>query len=210
MRDMSIQFLAVALILFLRLCTAQSTAGAASATPSEDSVPAPTFHAGTSLVLVDVIAQNQKTGIPVNTLQQQDFRLFDNNHEVSIATFDSGAHYGTRPVALWFVLICNEKNNGPHGEYASGGFLGKEIVFRPALNDLDKRDSVGVAHWCDNGDATLDLKPTLDGDAAIAALGQVLKPFDYDTPPPSQRRKGELALQKMVRLIIDDAHARNP
>jgi hypothetical protein len=45
---------------------------------------------------------------------------------------------------------------------------------------------------------------------AISVLSQVLKPFNFDTPPPSQRRKGELALQRMIRLIIDDAHQRNP
>src|SRR5689334_13115450 len=104
----------------------------------------PVFHAGTSLVLVDVIAQDRKTGIPLNSLRKEDFRLFDDKKEVSIGTFDSGAHFNTRPIALWFVVLCNEKNNGPHGEEASGSFLGKEALFRPALDGLDKNDRVGV------------------------------------------------------------------
>ena len=185
------------------------------ASPSEPAaVPelssTPVFHTGTSLVLVDLIAQNPKTGMPLNTLLSQDFRLFDNNKEVPITTFDSGSHFSTRPIALWFVVICNEKNNGPHGEYASGGFSGKESLFRPALDDLDKNDRVGVAHWCDNGDAQLDLPPTQNREATISALAEALKPLDFDTPPPSKRRKGELALQQLIRLIIADAHGRNP
>jgi hypothetical protein len=89
-----------------------------------------------SLVLVDVIVQNSKTGLPVNTLHHEDFRLLDNGHEVPVATFDSGAHYGTRPIALWFVVICNEKNNGPNGEFASGGFLASNKLDFAALIPL--------------------------------------------------------------------------
>jgi hypothetical protein len=168
------------------------------------------FHVATSLVLVDVLAQNPKNQLPVNTLSKEDFRLFDNKQEVPITTFDSGAHFSTRPIALWFVVICNEKNNGPNGQEASGLFTGKESLFRPALNGLDKNDRVGVAHWCDNGDAVLDLEPTHDADAAIRKLGEVLQPFDFDTPPTSQRRLGELTLQRLVRLVIEDAQKQNP
>jgi hypothetical protein len=202
------------LVWLLALCQPMLWSQAITTQPEATTDPqpgsTPVFHTGTSLVLVDLIAQNPKTGMPLNTLLSQDFRLFDNNKEVPITTFDSGSHYSTRPIALWFVVICNEKNNGPHGEYASGGFLGKESLFRPALDDLDKNDRVGVAHWCDNGDARLDLPPTQNRDSAISALAEALKPFDFDTPPPSKRRPGELALQKLIRLIIADAHGRNP
>jgi len=176
---------------------------------TEENAP-PVYHSGTSLVLVDVIAQNGKTGIPLNTLHKEDLRLFDNNHEVSVTTFDSGARYDTRPIGLWFVVICNEKNNGSKGQQASGSFLGKEMLFRPALDSLDKNDRVGVAHWCDNGEARLDLQLTQNRDEAISALANELKPFDYDTPPPRERRLGELTLQRLLRLIIDDARERNP
>jgi hypothetical protein len=162
------------------------------------------------LVLVDVIAQDPKTSLPLSKLAKEDFRLFDDNKEVEITTFDSGAHYNTRPIVLWFVVICNEKNNGPHGEQASGSFLGKEALFRPALDGLDKNDRVGVAHWCDNGEARLDLQASDNRDAAISSLGELLKPFDFDTPPANERRLGELTLQRLLRLIIEDAHQRNP
>src|SRR5437660_12901277 len=65
----------------------------------------PLFRAGTSLVLVDVIAQDPKTGLPLNQLAKEDFRVFDNGHEVPIGTFDSGTHYNVRPIALWFIVI---------------------------------------------------------------------------------------------------------
>ncbi len=171
---------------------------------------APTFRASTSLVLVDVLALNLKTGLPVTTLKREDFRISDNGHEVPIATFDSGATLSTRPLALWFVVICNEGNKGLRGERASGWFSGKEALFRPALNDLGKDDTAGVAHWCDEGTAQVDLRPTPDRDAVIGNLTQVLQPIAYQAPPDTQMRVGELTLQRLVRLIIDDAHHANP
>ena len=171
---------------------------------------APTFRASTSLVLVDVLALNPKTGLPLTTLKREDFRISDNGHEVPLATFDSGATLSTRPLALWFVVICNEGNKGLRGERASGWFSGKETLFRPALDDLAKDDTAGVAHWCDEGTAQLDLRPTPDRDAVIAKLAQVLQPMAYQAPPDTQMRVGELTLQRLVRLIIDDAHHANP
>jgi len=179
---------------------------------AEDS-GSPVFRTKVHLVLVDVIARNSKTGLPANTLRRENFRIFDDQHEVAIAAFDSGASYGTRPIALWFVVICNEPSKsqyGYHAELASGRFVGKEMLFRPALDDLDKRDRVGVAHWCDNGEAQLDLLPTEAKDAAISKLAEVLKPDSsriYKTDP---NRTGELTLQRLMRLIVEDAHQRNP
>jgi hypothetical protein len=61
-----------------------------------------------SLLLVDVISQDPKSGPPVRDFQKKDFRMFDNRHEIPIATFYAGARYATRPVTLWLVVICNE------------------------------------------------------------------------------------------------------
>ena len=102
--------------------------------------------------MLDVIAQDPKTGLPLDNLGREDFQIFDNKIPVPIATFDSEKRYETRPIALWLVVICNEQNQGL---IRSGAFVGHEPLFRSALNDLDKRDSVGVAHWCDNGDAAV-------------------------------------------------------
>lgn len=76
--------------------------------------PAPTFHASSFLVLLDVIAQDPKTGLPLDNLGREDFRVFDNNILVPIATFDTGKHYETRPIALWLVVILQRAESGAH------------------------------------------------------------------------------------------------
>src|SRR5580704_10762866 len=91
------------------------------------SAQAPTIRVQSSLVLVDVISQDLKSGLPIRDFKKEDFRIFDNRHEVPIATFDAGAD--TRPIALWLVVICNE--GGVVG--ASAEFMGKESLFRSAL-----------------------------------------------------------------------------
>ena len=176
----------------------------------DEEKPSFTLKTTARLVLVDVLAQDSKTGRPMNALKREDFRVLDNHKEISISTFDSGANFSTRPLALWFVVICNERGRGPKGEFASGWFSGKEGLFRPALNDLDKGDRVGVAHWCDEGTAEIDLRPTQDRDAAISTLAKTLLPLEYEGPPAGKSRGGELTLQRLVRLIIDDAHHANP
>jgi hypothetical protein len=132
-----------------------------------------------SLVLVDVITQDSKSGLPVRDFRKEDFRVLDNGQEVRVATFDAGAQFDTRPVALWLVVICNE---GGKSEFeASGGFAGKESLFRSSLDHLEKHDTVGVAHWCDNGEAQLDLLPTEDRDSAIHTLAEALKPIPFQS-----------------------------
>src|SRR5437762_8879671 len=134
----------VASICFLAVCASAPMATA----------QAPTIRVQSSLVLVDVITQDRKSGLPVRDFKKGDFRLFDNRHEVRVATFDAGARYDTRSITLWLVVICNESGLPKFG--ASAEFLGLEALFRPALNHLEPHDSVGVAHWCDNGDSQLD------------------------------------------------------
>ena len=133
---------------------------------------APVFHASTSLVLVDVLTQDSKTGLPLNELRKDDFRLLDNGNQVSILTFDSGAHFGTRPIVLWFAMICNQK----HWDEEGSGFMrNKALLLRPALDHLDKRDTVGKwRYWCDNGqEFTIDLSPSTDRDAPIAKIEEI-------------------------------------
>jgi hypothetical protein len=136
---------------------------------------------------------------------KEDFRVFDNGREVSIVSFEAGARFDTRPVIIWLAVICNER-----GKIAgSSQFVGKEALFRPALNHLDKSDIVGVAHWCDNGETRLDLLPTEDRDKPIAALAETIKPVRFSIGGNSSQ-VGEATFRKMVRLIIQDAHRRNP
>jgi hypothetical protein len=166
--------------------------------------PEITLHSSSNLVLVDVMALNAKIGLPDKTLTRDDFRMFDNGQPVSIKTFDSGAKFTTRPLALWFVVQCNMRGYEAKG---SGLFAGQISLLKPPLKDLEKQDTVAVAHWCDDGQSKLDLLPTSDIDAAATTLEQVLVPMpdtkDHD-------RKGELALQKTLQLIIDATHSLVP
>jgi hypothetical protein len=191
---------AVASICFLVVCTSFSI----DSQQSQPSAQAPTFRVQSSLVLVDVISQNLKSGLPVRDFKKGDFRVFDNRHQVRIATFDAGAD--TRPIALWLVVICNE--GGIAG--ASAEFMGKESLFRSALDHLEKHDRVGVAHWCDNGETQLDLLPTEDRDNPIRVLAGTLKPIPFQGGTDATDEVGEETFRKMIRLIIQDAYRRNP
>jgi hypothetical protein len=168
----------------------------------------PTIRVQTSLVLVDVMSQDPKSGLPVRDFKKEDFRVFDNGHEVTIGTFDAGALHDTRPVAIWLVVICNEGGLPEFG--ASAEFAGKESLFRPALDHLENHDTVGVAHWCDNGETQLDLPPGEDRDNAIRVLAETLKPIPFQGGTGASDAAGEVTFRKMIRLIIRDAHRRNP
>jgi hypothetical protein len=163
----------------------------------------PTFRSQSSLVEVDVISRDPKTGLPVREFKRDDFRLFNDGKEVPLTTFDAG--YDTRPVILWLVVICNEG-----GKIAgSAEFVGNEAMFRPAFDHLEKLDTVGVAHWCDNGETQLDLIPTEDRDRPVSVLAETIKPIPFHTGEDSDA-VGEVTFRKMIRTIIQDAHRRNP
>jgi hypothetical protein len=158
-----------------------------------------------SLVLIDIISHDSKNGLPVRDFQKEDFRVLDEGKEVSIASFEAAAGHHTRPVTLWLVVICNE--GGKIG--GSREFVGKEAYFRPALDHLDEHDTVGIAHWCDNGETQLDLLPTTDRDTSIRVLAETIKPISFHTGGDSDA-VGEVTYRKMLRLIIQDAHRRIP
>ena len=184
-----------ALVVFVN--TAQQT-GQPTPVKSSDQATSPK-------VFANVIIQAPASGLPIRQLTKDDFRLFDDRHEVPITSFSAGERFQTRPVILWLVVLCNE--GGKIG--GSREFSGKEALFRPALDDLDKRDTVGVAHWCDNGDAQLDLLPTKDRDAVIGSLTKTLQPISFNLGANSNNL-GEDAVEKLVRLILEQGHQMNP
>jgi hypothetical protein len=153
-----------------------------------------------SLVLVDVITQDMKSGLPVVGLKKEDFRIFDDSSEMQIQSFDIGARYATRPIALWFVVICNETNWDENG---SGFIRGKVSLLRPPLDHLDANDVLGVAHWCDNQTEGIDFPPSRDLDGGLARLEGI---FHQKAKNPANR-PGEVALQAMLRLILTHANA---
>jgi len=163
------------------------------------SAPPPeiTFHSSSDLVLVDVIAL--KNGLPDMTLQRDDFEIFDNGHRVAIKTFDSGAQ--TRPLAVWFVVQCKMDGWEKQG---SALFAGQTSLLKPGLKDLTAYDTVAVAHWCDNGDAKLDLLPTGNIEDVTAVLERALA---SENGGKFHDRTGELALQNTLQLIVDHTHS---
>jgi hypothetical protein len=94
----------VASICFLAVCALAPLPAPQASIPAQ----AATIRVQSSLVLVDVITQDRKTGLPIRDFKKEDFRLFDNRREVPITTFDIGARYDTRAITLWLVVICNE------------------------------------------------------------------------------------------------------
>lgn len=160
------------------------------------------FHSSSNLVVVDVIAL--KNGLPDKTLQRDDFQLSDNGSPVAIKTFDTGAQSTIRPLALWLVVQCRMPGWEAQG---SGLFAGEMHRFESALQHIDQRDAVGVAHWCDNGDSLRDLQPTSSVGNVVTAVEQVLA----ETPKPKDHsRTGELALQRTLQLIVDATRSAKP
>ena len=177
------------------------------ATPQEASSTSPssadiTFHSSSDLVLVDVIVL--KNGLPDKTLKQRDFEVFDNDHPVSIKTFDNGAQFTTRPLALWFVVQCNMQGYEAKG---SGLFTGQISLFEPALKYIERQDTVAVAHWCDDGRSNIDLSPTAIIDEVPIVLEQALA-IGPDTK--THDRAGELALQSTLEKIVDTTRLSKP
>jgi hypothetical protein len=195
----------LAFVLLLLQRTLVTISGVAQEIPSvthSSHSPEITLHSSSNLVLVDVIALNAKNGLPDKTLGREDFQMFDNGHPVSIKTFDSGAQ--TRPLALWFVVLCNMQGYETQG---SGLFRGQISLFKPALKNIDQQDRVAVAHWCDDGQSKLDLLPTSDVEDAATTLEQALAPMP-DTN--DHYRTGELALQKTLQLIVEATRSSVP
>ena len=81
------------------------------------------------------------------------------------------------------------------GDLGSGLFLGKTVLFRPALDHLDKHDTIGVAHWCDNGESEIDLPPTHDPDKALEAMQAALQKRDFNHPICTAQREASPCLK---------------
>jgi hypothetical protein len=159
--------------------------------------PGPTPPAPSSLTLVDGVAEQEN---PVNhgtmlvtKLQKSDLRLFDNRKEVTIQTFAGGGD--TRPVALWLIVQCG---TGAPPDFGSTFMKGKTQVLQPALQHLSTRDVLGVAHWCDDGQAKVDYAPGKDVGAALSAVEQVLSAGVAN----ANDRAGQLAMHNMVQAVV--------
>lgn len=170
-------------------------------------MPAPaegaTIRTTSSLVLVDVITADGKSGLPLHDVRKEDFRVLDDGHEVEVKTFDSGMNFSTRPIALWFVVQCFQKN---WDDFGSGFIREKTKLLKPALTHLDKNDTVGVAHWCDDGTYAADHAPDRNIDGTLNTIEELMKAAAV-TPGT---RTGEIALLKCLRSVLDQSQQMNP
>jgi hypothetical protein len=158
-----------------------------------------------ALTLVDGVAEqeNPATHGPVllTQLKKTDLRLFDNRKEVTIQTFSAGPD--TRPIALWLIVQCS---TGTPADFGSNFIKGNLQDLKPALMHLSRRDVLGVAHWCDDGQAKIDSAPGTDVDAALKAVDQVLGAKVAN----ANDRAGEQAMLQMVRMVGEGTQGAKP
>ncbi len=183
-----------ALVFALGLLSRSSSAQESQYDPS-----VPTLHVGTSLTLVDVLADAEvkalRTRQLLTDLKKQDFRIFDNNQEVPILTLDSGQENTARPLALWLIVQCRM---GFQEDWGSGFLRSHAEVLEPALTRLRPADTVGVAHWCDDGSSALDLLPGKDVGRALDTVNALVAEKTH----AGENRLGELALQLMIHKVL--------
>ena len=148
------------------------------------------------LVTFNVIVQDQETGKPIEDLGYEDFQVFDNGHPVEARIFESGRSHDPRPLIIWFLASCPEQRGVESGSQFGAG---KGSLFEPALENLNRDYSMGVAHWCGNGDAEIDLAPTQKQDAPLAAIDAV----HHRVPVKPDKHLGTLALQRTLDLVVD-------
>jgi hypothetical protein len=138
----------------------------------------------TSLVLVDTMAADKKTGAPLGDFNSEDLELRDNGKVAPVSSFVRGKDHELRPVQLWFVLMCNEEKHYQAAarrrtgvelteQWGAGFLAGKAAQLGPALELLNADETVGVAHWCDNGESEIDVTPSREHGAAIEAIDRL-------------------------------------
>ena len=188
------------------LCLAISSSITCSL-PLDAQAPGPvsTSQAQATMTLVDGVAEqeNPTTHGPVllTQLKKTDFRLFDNRKEVTIQTLNEGPE--TRAIALWLIVECN---TGIPADFGSNFIKGNLPDLKPALMHLSRRDVLGVAHWCDDGQAKVDAAPGTDVDAALKAADQVLGAKVANV----NDRAGQMAMHNMVRMVAESTRNTKP
>ena len=191
--------LAVCAVISLTLASSRSYAQERSNEPE-----LPTFSVESRLALIDVIPEYENKKLHsrglITDLTREDLRVFDNGQEMPIVSFDIGATHSTRPIALWLIVQCPQ---GFPPAWASDFLRGDTHHLKPALAHLDPNDAVGVAHWCDNGDADIDFSPGRDPEAALATLEQIL----HRKTAHGENRTGELTMQRLVHAILENTHS---
>ena len=158
-------------------------------------------------VILEVIATDKHGHVPAEGLTQDDFEIVEGRSVAHISSFAHGSEGFIRPLSLWLVLQCPEEHSYSSWVSAGSGFMkGKTATLTPVLKKLNERDTVGVAHWCDNGEVGLDLLPTTDRVAPQNVLDAVLN----TTRASVAGTPRENALHNMVIRVRDTARRLTP
>ena len=151
------------------------------------------------LTHIDVIAEEAQGANGARTLvpslHKEDFRILDNGHLTPVDTFGSGAQHTARPIALWLLVECNMAYPS---EWRSRFMLHHTQELRPALMHLYRSDSIGVAHWCGDGEAKIDLQPGLDVDGALKAVDSIVD----GRSTIEVARQDAPAMERMVKMVF--------
>jgi hypothetical protein len=158
-------------------------------------------------LLVDVIVTVKHANAPAKDLTQDDFQVFDGHTPLPISSFAHAPDLPPRPLAVWFLLQCPLEGIAASWVSNGSGFMkGKTASFAPVLQKLQANDTVGVAHWCDDGTFGVDLLPTRDRDAPSTSIQMVLNaPMVRPTT-----QSGMDALHGMVLRVRDTSQRATP
>jgi hypothetical protein len=158
-------------------------------------------------VFVDVFVTDKNTKAPVEGLTADDFQITESRRPAAITSFAQARDGSARPLSIWFMLLCPENGMSQTPNWNGSDFMrGHAAQLAPVLRQLTSRDTVGVAHWCDNSNVGVDLAPTLDRDAPVAAIETIMaKP-----PTPIDSYYGEASRLLAVRLVRQTAQKFNP
>lgn len=154
-----------------------------------------------NLVFINATVQELETGAPIADLSYHDFLVFDNGQPAITVLFSSGASRDRRPITIWFLLSCPRHKEIRH---ESRLLAEKSQTFGPMLESLNGNDTVGVAHWCGNGDAKIDLTPTQDRKAPLTAIDVIFSQNPTKSAGPEERA----AFQRTLNLVADNRRDR--
>ena len=155
-----------------------------------------------NLLLINVFVESPHTHAPVQGLIYSDFQVFDNGTLLEPIVFVSAATDTSRSVEIWFLARCPQQERSRNGSV----FTNEDgRAFKQALAYLGSDSSVGVAHWCANGDFGADLLPTQDRDAPFVALEAI----SHKDPVELSGTSGKRALQNALDLVIEKSEGEN-
>ncbi|HEY5885002.1 MAG TPA: VWA domain-containing protein [Pyrinomonadaceae bacterium] len=124
----------------------------------------------TRVVFIDTLVKDQRTGISITDLTQDNFEVFDNGKRREITYFTREGDSRTRALALFIILA-------PLDDGARKNFQRPEVVnsLAAALHKLPPQDEVGLMILGRNGDARILTELTLDRAKVVKALTELQK-----------------------------------